>query len=464
MDEAALLLSRVQFAVTIALHIIFPAFTIGLASYLVVLEAQWLRTRDSIYLRLYDFWVRVFAVSFGLGVVSGVMMSYQFGTNWSRLSETMGSILGPLLAYEGLTAFFLEAGFLGVMLFGRDRVGPRLHFLATLLVATGTLISAFWILAANSWMQTPAGFVWENGRVAPQDWIAVIFNPSFPYRLVHMTLAAYLTTALVVGAVGAWHLLRGSADPAVRRMLVMAVGMIAVVAPLQIVAGDLHGTNTFEHQPAKIAAMEGHWETRNGAPAILFAIPDPANERNRFEVAIPNLASLYLTHSWNGEVRGLKAFPPEERPPVHLPFWAFRIMVGCGLIMLAVGWWGALLWRRGTITVERRFLRLAVLAGPLGFVALIAGWTVTEVGRQPYVVYGMLRTADAVSPVAGASVSASLTLIAVVYMLVYGVGLWYLFRMFGVGPALPDSARRPVPARGSNRPLSGADLAAEAEG
>ncbi len=464
MDETALLLSRIQFAVTIALHIVFPAFTIGLSSYLAVLEAQWLRTKDATYLRLYDYWVRIFAVSFGLGVVSGVIMSYQFGTNWSRLSETMGPVLGPLLAYEGLTAFFLEAGFLGVMLFGRDRVGPGLHFFATLMVALGTLISAFWILAANSWMQTPAGHVWEAGRIVPADWWAVIFNPSFPYRMVHMTLATYLTTALVVGAVASWHLLRGSGDAAVRRMLVMAVGMIALVAPLQIVVGDLHGTNTFEHQPAKVAAMEGHWETQRGAPAILFAIPDPENERNRFEVAIPNLASLYLTHSWTGEVRGLKAFAPENRPPMEWPFWAFRIMVGCGLVMLTVGWWGAFLWRRGTITIERRFLRLAVLAGPLGFVAIIAGWVVTEVGRQPWVVYGIMRTADAVSPVSGASVSASLTLVAAVYLIIYGAGVWYLFRMFAVGPALPPQERRTVASAGPNRPMSGADVATEAEG
>jgi cytochrome d ubiquinol oxidase subunit I len=459
-DASALILHRVQFAVSVALHIIFPAFTIGLASYLVVLEAQWLRTKDDVYRRLYDFWVRVFAVSFGLGVVSGVVLSYQFGTNWSVLSERAGPILGPLLAYEGLTAFFLEAGFLGVMLFGRDKVGPKLHFFATLMVAVGTLISAFWILSANSWMQTPAGhIVRPDGVMVPESWWNVIFNPSFPYRMAHMTLAAFLTTALVVGAVAAWHMLRGSIDPAVRRMFAMSVGMIAVVAPLQIVAGDLHGLNTLEHQPIKIAAMEGLYETTRGAPFALFGIPDDETGRLRAAIEIPNLASLILTHEWNGEVRGLHSFPVEQRPSTSWVFYAFRVMILAGLIMLVLGLVGTYLWWKGRLYASRGFQRFALACGPLGFIAVIAGWIVTEVGRQPFVVYGLLRTAEAVSPVGAAQVSATLTMIAIVYLMVYGAGTLYLIRMFRVGPALPADERTPIPAPGPNRPLSAADVA-----
>ena len=430
MPVEALDLARLQFAFTIAFHIIFPAFTIGLASYLAVLNFLHLRTGEALYLRLFDYWKTIFAVTFGMGVVSGLTMSYQFGTNWSVFSDRAGPIVGPLMGYEVLSAFFLEAGFLGIMLFGRPKVGPGLHFLATAMVAIGTLGSAFWILSANSWMQTPAGYaINADGQFAPEDWWAAIFNPSFPYRLVHMVLAAYLTTALVVGAVGAWHLLRDAADPAARRMFAMAMGMIVVVAPIQIVAGDLHGLNTLEHQPAKIAAMEGHYETRAGAPLVLFGLPDDAAETTRYALEIPRLGSLILTHHWDGEVQGLKAFPRDERPPAALIFWTFRIMVALGFLMLGLGAWAA--WRRwqGRPDYDRWLLRAALAMGPMGFVALICGWITTEVGRQPWTVYGLLRTADSVSPIEAPAVATSLTAYVVVYFAVFGAGTFYLLRL-----------------------------------
>jgi cytochrome bd ubiquinol oxidase subunit I len=436
MPVDALDLARLQFAFTIAVHIIFPAFTIGLASYLAVLNFLHLRTGDAVYLRLFDYWKTIFAVNFGMGVVSGLTMSYQFGTNWSVFSDRAGPIVGPLMGYEVLSAFFLEAGFLGIMLFGRARVGPGLHFLATLMVAVGTLGSAFWILSANSWMQTPAGHVINAaGQFEPEDWWAVIFNPSFPYRLVHMVLAAYLTTALAVGAVGAWHLLRDATEPAARRMFAMAMGMIVVVAPIQIIAGDLHGLNTFEHQPAKIAAMEGHYETHAGAPLILFGLPDDAAETTRHALEIPRLGSLILTHSLDGEVRGLKAFPRDERPPAALIFWTFRVMVALGFLMLGLSAWAA--WRRwqGRPDYDRRLLRAALVMGPAGFVALLCGWITTEVGRQPWTVYGLLRTADSVSPIEAPAVATSLTAYVVVYFAVFGAGIFYLLRLMRRPPA-----------------------------
>jgi cytochrome d ubiquinol oxidase subunit I len=334
----AVLLARVQFAFTISFHIVFPAFSIGLASYLAVLEGLWLFTGRAAYLALFKFWLKIFAVVFGLGVVSGLVMSYQFGTNWSVFSDRTGPILGPLMGYEVLTAFFLEAGFLGVMLFGMSRVGRGLHFFATLMVAAGTLISAFWILSANSWMHTPAGYaVNDIGQFVPDDWWAIIFNPSFPYRLVHMVLAAYLTTAFVVGAVGAWHLLRDHTQETARLMFSMAMWMAALVAPLQLIAGDLHGLNTLEHQPAKIAAMEGHFETRQGAPLILFGLPDGEAGETRHALEIPRLGSLILTHDWDGEVKGLNEWPRADWPEVAVVFWSFRLMVAIGLLMIAFG-------------------------------------------------------------------------------------------------------------------------------
>ena len=429
-----LILARIQFAFTISFHILFPAFTIGLASWLVMLELLWLRTGKAAYQSLYRFWLKIFAVSFGLGVVSGVVMSFQFGTNWSVFSEKTGNVLGPLLGYEVLTAFFLEATFLGIMLFGAERVGRGLHFLATCMVALGTLISAFWILAANSWMHTPAGFRLEGDVFYPVDWLAIIFNPSFPYRFIHMTLAAFLTTCFVVAGVAAGYLLQGRFPRRAGLMLRLAVIFAAIVVPLQIVVGDLHGLNTLEHQPAKVAAMEAHWETRRGAPLVLFAIPDAEQEKNHFEVSIPKLGSLILGHDLQAEVTGLEAFPPAERPPVKWVFYCFRLMVGIGLLMLFVGWCGAVQQWRGRLEQTTWLLRLTSNMAPAGFIALLAGWFTTEIGRQPYVVYGLMRTADAVSPLPAGSVAWSLAMFLLVYGGVFGAGLYYILRLVRKGP------------------------------
>jgi cytochrome d ubiquinol oxidase subunit I len=448
----ALLLARLQFAFTVSFHIIFPAFSIGLASYLAVLEALWLATGRQAYLSLFNYWKVIFAIAFGMGVVSGIVMSYQFGTNWSVFSDKAGPILGPLMGYEVLSAFFLEAGFLGVMLFGMSRVGKGLHMFATLMVAFGTFLSAFWILSANSWMHTPQGHtVNAAGQFVPVDWWAVIFNPSFPYRLVHMVLAAYLTTAFVVGAVGAWHLLRDKAHEPSRIMLSMAMWMAALVAPIQIVAGDMHGLNTLEHQPAKIAAMEGHFETRKGQPLILLGLPDMEAETTRYAVEIPKLGSYILTHQWDGEVKGLKAWPKADRPNSTIVFWSFRIMVGIGTLMVAAGIWSLWLRLRGRLYDAPWFLRATVAMGPAGFVAVLAGWITTEVGRQPYTVYGLMRTADSVSAIAAPAVAASLVAFIFVYFLVFGAGTLYLLRLMARPPQLdepeiPDDA--PVRAAG----------------
>jgi len=432
----ALDLARSQFGFTIAFHIIFPAISIGLASYLAVLEACWLRTRQQVYRELYQFWLRAFALSFSMGVVSGLVMAYQFGTNWSHFAEFAGSIVGPLLTYEVLTAFFLEASFLGVMVFGRDRVGPSLYFFATLMVALGTLISATWILAAASWMQTPQGYRIADGRVIPTDWLQVVFNPSFPYRLAHMAVAAFLATALLVGACAAWHLLRGNDRPTIRKMLSMALWMLLLVAPLQLLIGDLHGLNTLKYQPAKIAAIEGHWENSadNGEPLILFGLPDMAREETRFALAVPHLGSLILTHSWTGALPTLKQFAPQDRPNSSVVFWSFRVMVGLGLIMIALGLWSAWLRWRGTLWQCRPFLHVLLWMGPSGLIALLAGWITTEVGRQPWVVYGLLRTADAVSAHAAVQMSVTLLLFVLVYVPVFGMGLVYLLRLIRTGP------------------------------
>lgn len=430
-----LLLARFQFAFTVSAHIVFPAFSIGLASYLAVLEALWLITKDDAYIKVFDYWKIIFAVVFGMGVVSGIVMSYQFGTNWSVFSDKTGPVLGPLMGYEVLSAFFLEAGFLGIMLFGFHKVGPRLHFLATAVVAVGTLLSAFWILSVNSWMHTPAGFgMNEAGQFIVEDWWAVVFNPSFPYRLVHMVLAAYLTTAFAVGGVGAWHLLRDHRDRGARIMFSMAMWMALIVAPLQIVAGDFHGLNTLEHQPAKVAAMEGHYETRKGAPLILFGLPDDDAEETKYAVEIPKLGSLILTHDLDGEVQGLKAWPKEDRPPAAIVFWTFRVMVAIGVAMAALGLWSG--WRRlrGKLYDSPLMLWAAVAMAPSGFVAVLAGWITTEVGRQPWTVYGLLRTADSVSPIGAAAVGASLAAFVVVYVTVFGAGVFYILRLMSKRP------------------------------
>ncbi|OJY53344.1 MAG: cytochrome ubiquinol oxidase subunit I, partial [Legionella sp. 40-6] len=371
----ALELARIQFGFTISFHIIFPAITIGLASYLALLEGLWLWKKQAVYKELYHFWIKIFAVNFAMGVVSGLVMAYQFGTNWSSFSSFAGSITGPLLMYEVLTAFFLEAGFLGVMLFGWNRVGPGLHWFSTLMVALGTLISATWILSSNSWMQTPAGITVVNNQVIPVSWLEVIFNPSFPYRLAHMVVGAFLATALFIAASGAWHLLKKNNTEAVRIMFSMALWMIAIATPLQIFLGDQHGLNTLEYQPAKIAAIEGHWENKTGeaTPLVLFALPSMAAEKNYFQVEVPHLGSLILTHTWNRQIPALKDFSPQDRPNVPIVFWTFRIMVGLGLLMLALGMISLLLRYKNKLFTTRWFLRFAYLMGPAGVIAILAG-------------------------------------------------------------------------------------------
>ena len=449
----ATLLARFQFAFTVSFHIIFPAFSIGLASYLAVLEGLWLRTGKDVYLRLFKFWVKIFALAFAMGVVSGIVMSYQFGTNWSVFSDKTGPILGPLMAYEVLTAFFLEAGFLGVMLFGMGRVSKSLHFAATLMVAVGTLLSATWILSVNSWMHTPAGFsINEAGQFVPEDWLAIVFNPSFPYRLVHMVLAAYLTTAFVVGAVGALHLLRDRQNREARTMFSMAMWMAALVAPLQVVAGDVHGLNTLEHQPAKIAAMEGHFESQEGAPLILFGIPDMEDEETTHRIEIPKLGSYILTHHWDGEVPGLKEFAPEDRPNAEIVFWTFRAMVGIGLLMVLMGIVSLWLRWRGRLYDSPLFLKSALVMGPSGFLAVLFGWITTEVGRQPWTVNGLLRTSDSIAPVGAPAVAASLIAFIIVYFVIFGVGTAYILRLMGKGPAGGDDdeeSRVPIRSAGT---------------
>jgi cytochrome d ubiquinol oxidase subunit I len=444
MGPTALELARIQFGFTISFHIVFPAITIGLASYLAVLEGLWLWKKDTVYLDLYHFWSKIFAVNFAMGVVSGLVMAYQFGTNWSHYSAFAGSITGVLLAYEVLTAFFLEAGFLGVMLFGWNKVGPGLHFFATLMVTLGTLISATWILASNSWMQTPDGFQIIDSRVVPIDWLKVIFNPSFPFRLVHMTIAAYLATALFVGASGAWLLLRGRSTPAVRTMFSMALWLVVVVAPMQIAIGDAHGLNTLKHQPAKIAAVEGHWRNApgEGVALILFGWPDMEAETTRYAIEIPLLGSLILTHSLDGQVPGLSEFPPQDRPNSTVVFWTFRVMVGLAFLMLLLGLTGLWLRWRGSLYRSQAFLRFAMMMGPSGLIALLAGWYTTEIGRQPWVVYGVMRTANAVSNHSALALSTTLVIFIVVYCAVFGTGISYMLKLVAKGPTESKEAER----------------------
>jgi len=430
-----LLLSRLQFVWVVAWHILLPAFTVGLASYIAVLEGLHFASGREVYLGLSTFWTKIFAVSFGMGVVSGVVMPFQFGTNWSRFSDATANVLSPLLAYEGLTAFFLESAFLGVLLFGRRLVPRWAHFVAALMVAFGTLFSSFWILATNSWMQTPAGYEIVDGRFFPKDWLAIIFNPSFPVRLGHTVVAFYVTTGFVVAGVAAFYLRRGRFVEESRTMLSMALWLLSVLVPLQIALGDAHGLNTLDHQPAKLAAIEARWDTGQRVPLTLFAIPDERTQSNRFAIDVPDLGSLILTHDPNGTVRGLKDWPPDERPPVTIPFFAFRIMVGIGLLMLALvvaSWWLRL---RGRLYVARWFLRGCEFASPLGFLAVLAGWTTTEVGRQPWTVYGLLRTADSVSPsLTGSDVLISLIGYGVVYLVMFPVGVTMMARIVGRGP------------------------------
>ena len=462
----ALLLSRIQFGFVISFHILFPAFTIGLANWLAFIEWRWLKTRDDLWRDLYFFWLKIFAVSFGMGVVSGIVMSFQFGTNWAVLSEKAGNILGPLLSYEVLTAFFLEAGFLGVMLFGWKRVSDRLHFLATCLVALGTLISTFWIISANSWMQTPQGFsIDAQGVLQPADWWAIVFNPSFPYRLAHMVLAAFITTCLVIGGVGAWYLRRGVHADAGKRMLRHAVVFAAIAVPVQIFVGDLHGLNVREHQPVKLAAMEAHWHGESdgrGVPLVLFAVPNEREERNDYEIAIPQLGSLILTHSLHGDIEPLTAVPRSERPPVKPVFYAFRAMVGLGVLMLLLAFASLWAWKRGKLFESKFLLDGWRWLSPAGFVALLAGWYVVEIGRQPYTVYGVLRTADSVSPnIQAAAVLSSLIVYAAVYFFIFGFGIWYLRKLLLVGPVKQPPKHLDGGEKTPARPLSLPDESVE---
>ncbi|MBT2130014.1 cytochrome ubiquinol oxidase subunit I [Aliiroseovarius lamellibrachiae] len=442
-------LARVQFAFTVSFHIIFPAFSIGLASYLAVLNGLWLRTRDETYLNLFNYWKKIFAVAFGMGVVSGIVMSYQFGTNWANFSDKAGPVIGPLLAYEVMSAFFLEAGFLGIMLFGRERVGDRLHMFATAMVAIGTLMSATWILSANSWMQTPTGYsIGENGQFIPEDWLAIIFNPSFPYRLVHMVLAAYLTVAFVVAAVSALHLLRDKTDKESRRAFSMAMWMAIIVTPIQIFAGDTHGINTLEHQPIKVAAMEGHFDSHgDNQPLALFGIPNVEDGVLDYAIEVPYMGSLILTHSLNGQIKGLNEFPKDEWPPVMIVFFSFRIMVAIGFAMLGLGLWGALARWKGKLFDWPLLHRAAIVMGPAGFIAVLSGWITTEVGRQPYTVYGLLRTADSLAPVDAPAVATSLMAFVVVYFFVFGAGTFYVLRMMNKRPTTPNIGLNDGPLR-----------------
>ncbi|MBI6537777.1 cytochrome ubiquinol oxidase subunit I [Proteus mirabilis] len=434
-------LARIQFAFTVSFHIIFPAITIGLASFLAVLEGLWLKTRNKDYLALFHFWSKIFAVNFAMGVVSGLVMAYQFGTNWSFFSDFAGSITGPLLTYEVLTAFFLEAGFLGVMLFGWNKVGEKLHFFATCMVALGTLMSTFWILASNSWMQTPQGFEIVNNQVVPVDWLAVIFNPSFPYRLAHMGVAAFLASAFFIAASASWHLLKGNKTSAMKKMLSMSIWIILILAPIQALIGDMHGLNTLKHQPAKIAAIEGHWQNNPGeaTPLILFGIPDMDEEKTKYALQIPYLGSLRLTHSLDKQVPALKEFPKDDRPNSLIVFWSFRIMVGLGMLMILVGVWGTWLRYKKKLYQSNLFLRFTFLMAPSGLIAILAGWFTTEVGRQPWVVYGIQRTRDAVSAHGEMHMSISLLIFFIVYGSVFGIGYAYMLKLIRKGaPEVQD--------------------------
>jgi cytochrome d ubiquinol oxidase subunit I len=433
-DFDALLFSRLQFAFTVAFHILFPSLTIGLAAFLFVLEVRWIATGNIIYEQLYRFWLKLFALAFGLGVVTGLVLSYEIGTNWGRFSAMTGNVIGPLMGYEVLSAFFLEAGFLGVMIFGINRVGKYLHLFATGMVSLGTIVSMFWILSANSWMHTPAGYALSNGKFIVMDWWTVIFNPSFPYRLAHMATATFLSSAMFVSGVSAWYLLHKRHSDFAYRGLSLAMWMLLIAAPAQIFIGDLHGLNTLEHQPMKVAAMEGNWTTMRGMPLMLFAIPDQANATNHFEIGIPRMGSMILKHHFDGEVPGLDQVAPADRPPVAIVFFSFRVMIGLGVFMVLLAFAGLFLRLGGKLQSARLFHRLCVLGSPAGLIAILAGWVVTEVGRQPWTVYGLLRTRDSSSVVAREVVASSLGLFALVYGILMVAFLFYLARLIAHGP------------------------------
>lgn len=437
----ALYLARIQFAFTVSFHIIFPAITIGTASFLVMLEGLWLKTHNNIYYDLYHFWLKIFAVTFSMGVVSGLVMAYQFGTNWSMFSQFAGSIMGPLLTYEVLTAFFLEAGFLGIMLFGLKRVGPGLHFFATCMVALGTIISTFWILSANSWMHTPQGFLIQNGILIPQDWVKIIFNPSFPYRLLHMLAAAFLASALFISASAAWHLIRGNDNIIIRKMFSMSMWLITFVAPIQILIGDVHGINTMKYQPAKIAAIEANWNNipNHGTPWIIFGFPDMKQETNHYAIKIPYFSSIILNHSTSKPIPALKNFSNVDRPNASIIFWSFRIMLLIGLLIIFLGLSSLFLRWKKRLYQSRWFLSFSVFMGLSGIIAILSGWITTEVGRQPWLIYGVQRTIDAVSR-SNTNLNMSLSLISfiILYFSVFGAGIFYVIRIIKKGPILGE--------------------------
>jgi cytochrome d ubiquinol oxidase subunit I len=464
MDLDPVLLARLQFAFTIAFHIIFPSFTIGLSAYIATLESLWVWTGRDHYKRISQFWIKIFAVSFAMGVVSGIVLSYQFGTNWSRFSVVVGNVIGPLIGYEVLTAFFLEATFLGILLFGGDRVPRWVHLASAIIVAIGTATSAFWILSANSWMQTPAGHEIRDGIVYPVDWLAIVFNPSFPYRFAHMLNAAYLTTAFCVLAVGARYLLTDRHGEEARTMVRMAVGLLAILAPLQLFIGDQHGLNTLKHQPIKVAAMEAHWDGSKPGDFHIIAWPDEKAGENKFAISIPRGASLILTHDPNGLFPGLTSVPPQDRPPVWPVFYAFRIMLAVGFVMIGAGVFGAWLWWRGQLFTTRWYLNLANWSWWIGFVAILSGWIVTESGRQPWVAYGILRTADATSPVPAANIATSLAMFVVVYGIVFTAGAYYINRLIEKGPVGAAVESASIEEAGAPASAAGAGRAALGEG
>lgn len=454
MELDPLVLSRLQFAFVVSFHAIFPVFTIGLAAWIALLEFLNFRDPNPVREKLSQFWIKIFALVFGMGVVSGIVMAFQFGTNWSQFSYAAANFMGPILSYEVVTAFFLEATFLGVLLFGRDKVPRGMHLLAAVMVAVGTFISSFWILATNSWFHTPAGVEFVDGQIRVQSWIQAIFNPSLPYRFGHMALASFITGGFVVAAVSAWYLLRGRNPRTSRIALKMTVVMLAIATPLQLVMGDLHGLNTLEHQPIKVAAMEGHWETKRGAPLILFGWPDQEAEKNHFEIGIPYLGSLILTHRLDGEVQGLKSVPPEDRPPVPIVFLSFRVMVGIGLLFIVLSWACLVQMLRGRLFESRRLLTLLSWSYPLPFIAVLAGWFVTEVGRQPWIIYGMMRLEDAITPsLSGGMVLLTLVGYVAVYAVVFGAGIYYMRRVIEAGPD-PIEGQPAPPAARPKRPLS----------
>jgi cytochrome bd ubiquinol oxidase subunit I len=453
MDATALLLSRIQFGFTISFHIIFPAFTIGIAVWLTVLEAMHLKTDRPVYRVLFEFWLKIFGIAFGLGVVSGVVMAFQFGTNWSVLSKMSGPIQGPLLSYETFTAFTLEAGFFGILIFGRPRVPPWFYLFSTAMVSLGTTLSAFWIMTNNTWMQVPVGYVVQNGDFVPDDWTKIVLNSVVWVRFSHMVLGAYLTGAFCVAATGAWYLLRKVYHAEARVMLRMGLFLAAVLVPAQLLFGHFVGDYVHEHQPAKFAAIEGRWHDEQPASEVLIAIPDPTTESNRYEIKIPVLGSIIGSMSLTSKEIGLTDFPPQDRPPVLIPFLTFRIMVGCGMVMLALAWLGSYLSVKRRIERNRLLLWMIFLGFPLPFVAILTGWYTAEIGRQPWAVYGLLRTADAVTPFLTAPAAlTTLILFGAIYLFIFSFGSFYIYWLLRSGPAgpaikLPDDA---LP----NRPMS----------